>query len=123
MGQLHRHPKGRDQALGNAIRGVWVRGSSGNTIGGLKPKKPTRSPSIATTGCDPGIHFQNIPANGNRVLRNSIYSNGELGIDLEGNGPTPNDNKDRDEGPNTLQNNPRLTSATTTGTKITMQGT
>ena len=70
-----------------------------------------------------------VPANGNRVLRNSIYANGDLGIDLGGDpilggeGPTPNDNKDRDEGPNSLQNKPRLTSATTTGTKIIMQGT
>jgi hypothetical protein len=109
--------------LGNAIRGVWVRGSSGNTIGGLKSEKANKIAFNRYNGVlIQEFTFEGIPANGNRVLRNSIYSNGELGIDLEGDGPTPNDNKDRDEGPNTLQNNPRLTSAATTGTKITIQG-
>ena len=111
--------------LGNASRGVWVWGSSGNTIGGLKSEKANK---IAYNRFQ-GVTIQeftadSIPANGNRVLRNSIHSHGELGIDLEGDGPTPNDNKDRDdEGANTLQNKPNLASATTTGAKITIQGT
>jgi hypothetical protein len=109
--------------LANSVRGVWIFGSSDNTIGGSKAEKANK---IAFNGSN-GVTIQeftvsSIPANGNRVLRNSICANGELGIDLGGDGPTPNDNKDRDEGPNTLQNKPRLTSATTTGTKIIMQG-
>ena len=66
---------------------------------------------------------------GNRILNNSIFSNGNLGIDLDGgpinppnpdaDGVTANDRKDRDKGPNTLQNFPRLTSATTADPGIT----
>jgi protocatechuate 3,4-dioxygenase beta subunit len=67
--------------------------------------------------------FSFFVANHNRIANNSIYSNGALGIDLEGDGPTPNDAMDKDTGPNTLQNKPNLTSATTTGTRITVKGT
>jgi hypothetical protein len=61
-------------------------------------------------------------ATGNRIGSNSIYSNGDLGIDLNEDGITPNDRKDKDFGPNRLQNKPNLTSATTTGTRITIEG-
>ncbi len=47
----------------------------------------------------------------NRITSNAIFSNGELGIDLGGNGVTPNDIVDVDTGPNNLQNYPVLTSA------------
>jgi hypothetical protein len=48
---------------------------------------------------------------GNRILSNSIFSNGDLGIDLGNNGVTANDLKDPDTGPNRLQNYPVITSA------------
>ncbi len=54
--------------------------------------------------------------NGNRILSNSILSNGGLGIDLNDDGVTPNDGQpdpDKDKGPNRLQNYPVLTSAQT----------
>ena len=65
---------------------------------------------------------------GNRILNNSIFSNGNLGIDLDGgpdvsnpdaDGVTANGRKDRDTGPNTLQNFPKLASATTADPGIT----
>jgi CSLREA domain-containing protein len=68
-------------------------------------------------------------ATGNQISRNSIFSNGGLGIDLIGgietdntDVPTPNDAGDTDAGPNNLQNKPVLTSAKTSSTKTTIVG-
>ena len=44
----------------------------------------------------------------NAILGNSIFSNDDLGIDLEGDGVTPNDPGDVDTGGNNLQNFPEL---------------
>lgn len=46
-----------------------------------------------------------------RISKNSIYGNGEIGIDLADNGITENDGRDTDTGPNNLQNFPELESA------------
>ncbi|MBL0134872.1 MAG: T9SS type A sorting domain-containing protein [Chitinophagaceae bacterium] len=48
-------------------------------------------------------------ATGNRISRNSIYDNTSLGIDLNDNGVTANDNGDGDTGPNELHNFPFMT--------------
>lgn len=40
------------------------------------------------------------------ISKNKIYGNREMGIDLEGDGVTPNDTLDADSGPNGLQNFP-----------------
>ena len=63
-------------------------------------------------------------ATGNRILSNSIFSNGAIGIDLNADGPTANDPGDTDTGPNNLQNKPALSSAkkSATGT-TTVRGT
>ena len=52
---------------------------------------------------------------GNSFLRNSIFGNGGLGIDLSNDGPTLNDIDDLDVGPNTLINFPEILSAMFTG--------
>ena len=44
----------------------------------------------------------------NGIVANSIAFNGRLGIDLNGDGVTPNDHGDQDSGPNGLQNFPEL---------------
>jgi hypothetical protein len=66
---------------------------------------------------------------GNEVSRNSIFSNGGLGIDLNGPGEdsstnvsTPNDAGDADSGANNLQNKPVLSSAKTISGKTTIKG-
>ncbi|MEO8043040.1 MAG: LamG-like jellyroll fold domain-containing protein, partial [Acidobacteriota bacterium] len=64
----------------------------------------------------------------NRITRNSIHSNGALGIELNG-GPqgadsvTPNDPCDADSGPNGLQNYPRIKDASFSGGSISIAGT
>ena len=68
-------------------------------------------------------------ASGNPIEGNSIHSNGGLAIDLSsvyttGLGPTPNDSADADVGlGNNGQNFPVLTSATTDGATLTVNGT
>jgi hypothetical protein len=59
------------------------------------------------------------------ILGNRIFSNVGLGIDLGGDGVTPNDdpNIDVDAGANGLLNFPELISATRTATSLTAQGT
>ncbi|RMG53069.1 MAG: hypothetical protein D6723_07770 [Acidobacteria bacterium] len=56
------------------------------------------------------------------ISGNSIFDNGQLGIDLSGDGVTPNDAGDSDTGANALQNFPTLTSATNSSS-TTIEGT
>jgi hypothetical protein len=55
-----------------------------------------------------------------RITNNRIFGNDQLGIDLNEDGVTPNDEDDHDVGPNELQNFPVLESARTkrSGTRI-----
>ncbi|MGH3146596.1 MAG: Ig-like domain-containing protein, partial [Rubrobacter sp.] len=70
---------------------------------------------------DTGVRLSS-SGNGNRILSNSIFANGALGIDLGPGGVTPNDLDDPDTGPNNLQNFPVLTSATTLAGTTTVLG-
>ncbi|HPQ67343.1 MAG TPA: right-handed parallel beta-helix repeat-containing protein, partial [bacterium] len=90
-------------ALGNGYSGISVSHSAyDTTIGGDVGAGNT----IAHNGYT-GITVTG--HNGNAMLANSIFSNPELGIDLNGDGRTPNDPDDPDTGPNRLQNFPVLT--------------
>jgi hypothetical protein len=60
-----------------------------------------------------GIVVFDSTTTGNDFNANSIFSNSYLGIDLGGDGVTPNDPQDPDTGPNGLQNFPVLTFANT----------
>ena len=60
---------------------------------------------------------------GDAVQGNAIYSNAALGIDLDGDGVTPNDAGDSDAGGNQLQNFPVLTSASATTAVGTLDST
>jgi uncharacterized repeat protein (TIGR01451 family) len=81
--------------------GIVVSGASGNLIG-------------STTGVGNFIAFNTgngidvLSGTSNALLRNRIFSNGALGINLGPAGPTANDPNDVDVGANNLQNFPQL---------------
>jgi len=108
--------------LGNGAAGV-IADSSENLVGGGTPDAAN---TIAFNGGDGVQVGDNFIPKAIRIQRNSIFSNGGLGIDLLGpdenfltNVSTPNDPGDADSGPNNLQNFPVLTSAvTSSGTTI-----
>ena len=97
--------------------GVEIRnGSTGNLIGGTAAGAGNL---IAFNALD-GVNI--VDGSGHSVLGNRIYSNSQLGIDLNPDGVTANDANDADSGANNLQNFPVLTSATTNGSQITIVG-
>ena len=107
--------------LGNDDFGVLVSGSH-NLIGGATPDYAN---TIAFSH-NAGVYVQagwGGPAHvGNRITSNSIFSNGDLGIDLSNDGVTPNDAGDPDTGVNNLQNKPVLSSAKMGAGKTTIKG-
>jgi hypothetical protein len=106
--------------LGNFLHGVTIQGNN-NSVGGTTSGAAN---TIAFSGSDGVLVSLGF---GHRILRNSIRSNGALGIDLNGGlevggGITANDPKDPDTGANRLQNFPVLASATTSGNETTVKG-
>ena len=105
--------------IGNGYQGIAIaNNAANNTIGGTTSGAGNL---IAFNGFD-GIALASTAGTGNSILRNSIYSNGGLGIDLSDNGVTANDSGDGDSGPNTLQNFPVLTSAVSLSGDTTISG-
>ncbi|HEY2413676.1 MAG TPA: hypothetical protein VGI40_15610 [Pirellulaceae bacterium] len=89
--------------------GIFV-SSTGNTIGGTDGGAGNtiafnRGPGVIVSGSTGAVSAA--------ILGNHIFSNTKgLGIDLSGDGVTPNDLEDADNGPNKLQNFPEISSAT-----------
>lgn len=120
------------EPLLGGLHGIWVDAdavewATNVHIGGPEPGQGNVIAGHWSTGVlmynGPGIP----PAGGIRVSGNSIYANGEIGIDLMPNtwdfGPTPNDPLDADMGANGLQNYPVLTDAVNDGLSIHITGT
>jgi CSLREA domain-containing protein len=98
--------------LGN-FHGVFISEAGGNTIGGTV----AAAANTIAGNANNGVMIIGDAATGNRISRNSIFGNGSpggLGIALNNDGVTANDNQDPDTGPNRLQNFPVITSASTT---------
>jgi hypothetical protein len=120
MGNLIGTLKDGSSRLGNARDGVSIFRASNVRVGG------DSSASANTIAFNGGarVRVDGFASQGNNVLRNSIFSNDGLGIDLGPDGSTANDPSDADEGDNGLQNKPVLSSAKTSGGSTTaIQGT
>ncbi|TBO34334.1 DUF4347 domain-containing protein [Aquabacterium lacunae] len=102
--------------LGNGGSGVYI-AATGVTVGG----KNAGEGNVIAGNTGAGI---NVIAgfHSNLIYRNSIHSNGGLGIDLDNNGVTANDYNDGDGGANYRNNFPVITSVVTNGTTTTIQG-
>ena len=103
--------------LPNTHYGIRISGDN-NTIGGIQNGAGNKIAFSGLTGIEVSL------GTGNSIRGNSIFSNGELGIDLGFNfDVTTNDAGDVDTGPNNLQNFPVLTSVSSNGGNTTIQGT
>jgi CSLREA domain-containing protein len=104
---------------GNGDDGVRLLGSKNSTIGGSEPA----AANVIAFNDGIGVAVADNLATGVRIVRNSFLLNGQLPIDLKEDGPTANDNKDLDGGPNRRQNFPKLTLAKTANGQTTIKGT
>jgi uncharacterized repeat protein (TIGR01451 family) len=107
---------GNTADIGNFIAGVAVTGADGNTIGSV-----ALGGNVIAGNAFLGIAL--LAGDANTFVANSIFGNGDLGIDINADGPTPNDAGDIDEGANDVQNYPVIAAAVTTGAQSSVQGT
>ena len=107
QGNLVGVQKDGSNPLFNTGEGVIVR-SPNNVIGGAEPGAAN---TVANNfGFEVSVFGD--AATGNRILGNAIFSNGDPGIELGGDGVgREQDPKDPDTGPNNLQNFPEVISA------------
>ncbi|MCS6817548.1 MAG: PKD domain-containing protein [Blastocatellia bacterium] len=103
--------------IGNRVAGVVISSGNENLIGGTESGEGNliahqRGVGVLISGS----------SRGNRILGNSIWNNGELGIDLRGDGPTVNDPGDADAGPNDLQNFPVIAAAVQRPGRLVLSG-
>lgn len=110
-------------ALPNTVRGIEISDrSSENVIGGTEPGAANTIAFNGSSGIAVSRPSALFNSSKNVIRGNRIYSNGVLGIDLDANEVTLNDQGDGDAGSNGLQNYPNLITVTT-GTSTTIQGT
>ena len=122
-------------ATGSLIRGNYVgvditnKTGVRNSVAGIRLLSSNATVGGNTVGQRNSIGFNGtsgvvvVGGTGNRLMRNGIYSDLVLGIDLGDDGVTPNDAGDADGGANLLQNYPVLTSAVTDSASSTITGT
>ena len=104
--------------LGNGAHGVFITNNA--HLIGARLGQEAGGNVIAFNGGN-GIHLTSNASNV-FISRNSIHSNVGIGIDLNGDGITANDDDDSDTGANNLQNYPVLETATLVGDDIAITG-
>ena len=104
---------GGTHPVGNSSDGVLLYPQGGNIIGGTFAGEGNIIAYNGRAGVDVSAADNTSSNNNNPILRNSIFGNTGLGIDLtasgEADGLTPNDADDADVGANKLQNFPVIT--------------
>ncbi len=107
-------------ARGNGATGVDIANSTGVAVGGTAAGEG----NTISANAENGIRVSGSTSFDNRLLGNSIYANGDLGIDLVGAaGVEANDPLDADETPaNRGQNYPELATALTEFGETTVTG-
>ncbi|MCA9758050.1 MAG: right-handed parallel beta-helix repeat-containing protein [Candidatus Eisenbacteria bacterium] len=102
-----------NEIVGNGSGGVLVRSGNDDFIGSGTLGQPNE---ISANG---GSGVTILDGAGHEVRHNRIYDNSALAVDLGGDGPTENDDRDVDGGANGLQNAPVLIEAAEDGTSVT----
>ena len=102
----------------NGGDGIRVFNGVDNVIGGAGDSQP----NVVSGNLGAGIAVYNAVSTGNSIRANSVFGNTGLGIDLGGDGVTPNDSVDSDAGPNDLVNFPVLAPPVVTGTTVNVSG-
>lgn len=111
--------------VGNGKRGIFLDGDASSNVIGYSSTLANQDELIVGNDIkyndDAGI---GLSGNGtqNRISRNQTDSNAGLGIDLDYDLVTPNDNGDTDSGPNDLLNFPVLEGATIIGSDVVITG-
>ncbi|NND97431.1 MAG: cadherin-like domain-containing protein, partial [Pirellulaceae bacterium] len=106
--------------LGNGSHGILAIGSGANEIGGSDAGAGN---TIAYNGGDGvAVVFAQDLSFFKFIRQNSTFQNAGLGIDLEDDGVTPNDDGDVDIGANDLYNFPILETASISGGDLTLTG-
>lgn len=104
---------------GNGESGVEINDADANTVSGNVVGLDV---SATTTLGNVGAGVSVISAFNNAIHANAIANNA-IGIDLNGDGVTPNDAGDGDSGANDLQNFPVFSLAGTSGSQVDLRGT
>jgi hypothetical protein len=109
--------------LPNRVQGILLEGALNTTVGGVTAGAGNIVAFNGPTAESEREGIEVLGGTGNSIRGNSIFSNGRVGIDLDGGDVTPNDVGDGDSGANNRQNFPIITSVTSDATQTTISGT